>query len=784
MPKTPFYEGFEANGLTIERFGRFMRTSVNRTPDEYAAHHAQMRALHQKLPGQIAENVRTLEDVISNLDPLDVIANAGLANAVIDVKNYKEWAFEGQQCFVEYISLLCLKRQRWTSSNRMVTAAEHEPVNQLLKAVFDDTQLMYMTEFSARGNPGEPPDLMDEIRFFTRLNELRVRFPGYEHHQKELLNELFLPYADWMNRALGLAIADAIALIGAVDKLTNSRLRERFGAAREELKALRSEVRDYSRGKDRAFKYPGETLKKLSSLREKEMLKETKNLTTAWGFFGLGNTLSFGASEMADLAGVTVATAESFLDLFSMTFGDVPSSFSAPELTNSFRLRPIVNDESRYLCPSTGALLWAIRPRIETAMNPASGESAGEAAVWQKYTKHRGDWLEQEALGLLALALPAATSHRSLKYKFDAEPERERELDGLVQFDRVLILLEAKSGTMKDAARRGAPESLLTSLEGLVGDAHAQALRAKEYIDSTDKPLFRTPSGNLELDKSSFDEVMMMTVTLDSLSVFPPILHRIAHLNIFPAGTLPWTVPIMDLRVICEIIEFPAQLVHFIRRRLRVSELAILSASEELDYFGHYLTDGLYFEDFVKDKPSEINLLSYTDQFDAFYFTEMGYRTKPAGKPRQKVPDDLRALILELEKRHPEGYVDVVCQLLDFDGETRRRIARQFLKLARLAKKDGVIHNFSVMNEDEKHGVSLFCGHRAEGRRIHEQMETYCLVKKYQQRYVSWLGIGITAENPLIPIGFVNLKGAWANDPSLEAASVSFLRPGREIRLS
>jgi hypothetical protein len=61
--------------------------------------------------------------------------------------------------------------------------------------------------------------------------------------------------------------------------------------------------------------------------------------------------------------------------------------------------------------------------------------------------------------------------------------------------------------------------------------------------------------------------------------------------------TLPWVVTLHELEQVCDLIDWPVQLIHFLRRRSRLNQLGGLTASDELDRRMHYPMYAWYFKD-------------------------------------------------------------------------------------------------------------------------------------------------------------------------------------------
>ena len=213
------------------------------------------------------------------------------------------------------------------------------------------------------------------------------------------------------------------------------------------------------------------------------------------------------------------------------------------------------------------------------------------------------------------------------------------------------------------------------------------------------------------IDQSQIDHIFVVAVTLDPLSFFTPVLHEVAQLGIFAPGELPWATSIYDLQVVCEMLEFPSELVHFLQRRSRLNELARIEAADELDWFGHYLTEGLYFEEYPTDVP--IGLLSYTTEFDDYYLYEQGQRSTPAPKPRQPMPEYMRQLLRELEEQQPPGYLTGALILLDMSTQSREEFAQIAEMQRRRSQNDGKHHNATVACTEMRSGRDGIYNHAA-----------------------------------------------------------------------
>src|SRR5206468_2531708 len=113
----------------------------------------------------------------------------------------------------------------------------------------------------------------------------------------------------------------------------------------------------------------------------------------------------------------------------------------------------------------------AVREVIETRLKAANR--------WNAYKRHRGDWVENTAIDLLAGALPGTKVLRGFNYFVPdpnaATPQTEPdkftkrvEGDGLIIVDDVALIIEVKSVALTAEARGGVARRLRGKLRDIV----------------------------------------------------------------------------------------------------------------------------------------------------------------------------------------------------------------------------------------------------------------------------------------------------------------------------
>jgi len=767
------HEVFVGKGIRIEKHGRFVYFDARRSESEHKEILAALASLRPTLEKSIPEKAEQLRKQLRDYNSFDIIANASYINLFVDPEKYKEYAHEGLQFIVEYITLLCLMDNFSEGKNPVEQGPPNmQAIQNTVREILDDT-LLYLLVEHVDPDKVTPLTPLEKFRYHSFSRNLIVRNPGYSHHQIEVLRNLYSsePVKSWMSRSLGFEVDDVVSFIEAIEKIMNGRISERRKQAMDAEKQLRREVRLFRQGKLKNGEYPEHILSEFAKLSEKKMLRKTRYLLTPWIFSGLGTTFSFTVEELAGESGKSVDICERFLDCFSISFGEVPEDFMYPSPTHPLRLRPIARHNDRYLCPAPALLLWGAKTAIEELLDPNSPRAIDkDSRLWERYQKHRADYLVSEGVKLLSEILRYGESYQNLKYKFAEDGQlKEYELDGLVLYDRCAFLIEGKAGRLTDPAQRGAQDRMVSDLKKLLVESHAQAMRAEKYISTSEKPEFQLQAGRtLEIDKSKLNTVFLVSLTLEPLDTFAPVLYQVAELGIFGESRLPWAIYLLDLKVIRELIEFPSQFIHYLGRRLRINELANIEAYDELDWLGHYFSEGLYFEEISKSAIGQLRLLSYTTTMDDYFMYQTGERATHAPKPSQHLPELFKQIILELEDKHSPGYSEIICTLLDMNPATQTKFAKLFKRCRDRTRRDGKMHDFTIILSHTGTGITVMTCRDIHPKEFEVGLQSYCQLKKYQLHRKRWVVIGSHVRLPGLAQFWCLADGTWEYDAEME----------------
>lgn len=732
----------------------------------------------QWIRGQAEE----LEALLLGYNSFDMLTNLMITQLSNNPETYKETTHMGLAAFVEYAALLYLKHPFNPGEIQAIDGPILDQIEAKMRGIFATLNFYWAAEARADAEDGQRSAL-DSFRYRTISNELVVRSPGYTHHQTERLRALFEPVGEELLEHLGFTMADILAVESAIEEVTRRRLIASMEETREVEQELLGELRSAYAGKS-VHGANEEYIRQLKTLRSKQAKRHIRNSLTVWAMSFIGTKVySFNAGEIAAQAGLPPERVQAVLDYFSLDFGSVPADFYTPSPTHELRIRPFLHNDGTYLYPLPGSLIWAAQSRLEESINPTSPNAIVKTdKIWKRYEKTRKNYLERETLRLLGSALKHAEVYGGLAYQVVEDGmAKSTELDGLIAYDTTLFLIEAKAGAFSVSARRGSKDRIKRELKKLFGEAHSQALRAKRYIESTDLPTFIADDGQqIVLDKSRFQRMFLITVTLEPMDTFNAVLHEVARAGILEEADLPWAVSLDVLRVISEVNEFPTQLVHYLQRRLRVNDFKKFRASDELDWFGHYLMHGLYFEDDQQFSDSDfVQFASFSTVFDDYYLHEIGVRKTPTPKPIQPMPKMLRDIVLELDDRgESEGRSEAVLQLITWNDETRKEFVKLFKRIRKMTLLDRRLHDFSFSSDDA--GITCFSTTARNADEAFESLGGYIQAKKYQVGADQWLGLLTVVDRPGLVHGFIVGNEPWVPDERLEALASSL--PGEAYK--
>ena len=652
------YDRIEGPGFTLERDGQYIRQKFSDDPVEIAQANAHIEDWLAKAPARINASIHEIRAKLAKYPTLSLLAQLTAWTRFGDQENYREYANERLGIELEYATWLAIQLPGPIyGSDSFADWIDGDDLNALSEEI---RGLVHeVLRYHGLADNG-PSGVLGSLCRKTRLDQIAVRHPGYEHHLVELLRSLFVPLESDLSDNLGFTVDEAIAVSRAIHDYVNeeiSRLRE---LGRLEYKVLSESLKTGNTEVLTALDLPEDLIRQVLELPRKKMEDWVNYYSVMKTWDSFQSAMIVDAPTISTLAGVSHESASRFLETFSLHFGQERIADNWPSRYEPLYHAPLIRlGQAEYFAHlAITELLWAIKPNLE---NKIKGTS-----LWQRFERHRADTVETEALRLLASILAGCRSYRKLKYTMpdDHGTLCQYELDGLIQYDGTLLLVEVKAGSISPAARRGAP-SLEEDLKELLAKGHDQAARARAYLESGEEVTFYTSDDQeLDLRLSKFSRAIEVVVTLDSIAPFASGWENLFHAQTNAQSSYRWSVELLDLRVMAEIIEFGPQFIHYVDCLSRLPN-GVLGFNDVLDTFGRYLHSGLNFEFELSQPTAQINLLSHTTEFDDYFLHEQGVLETPASKPAMALDATTYSNLKELCELATAGFVERACGLLD-----------------------------------------------------------------------------------------------------------------------
>jgi hypothetical protein len=648
-----------------------------------------------KLPSykDLHQIVSEIEAIIGEYDPFDLIASLSFENLSYSTgTNPPE---EGGQAFVEYMALLCLKAGLVRGKTRSIPPSGIAESQERIKKLFSVVGLR-------RGLERNAASAFERTRQYAELMSLSIRNLDDFDHLEEMLGSLFQRQNNSpFDPHLGFSAHAATRLARAIGDLLTEKMASRRSQGRELLGKLKAAVASGT-----VVAIPPELKTSLDGITDPQ---EQQNLLVAYvaeqTFRSFSDVYIVQVAEIAQALGTREEETERLLNAFSMTFGEVDQSFSLPTSTHDFLFRPIIRSERGYFCAIPDLLLWAVRPRLERLLK-------SNAPVWDAYQKQRGSFLVEQGAALFTEMLGSPTILKGLKYRSarlseDNTPQ-EHELDLAILFNGVVFLVECKGGTLPVKARMGKSRAAKNAVEDLILDPSSQLDRARRYIKISQDASFELPSGlSVVISKENVTVMFLIVLTLEDVNLFAANPQNMPTLESSPDAAMPWIVNLLTLQSISHFLRFPAEFIHYLSRRLHLNTIKKVSAVEELDYFGCYLSSGLYFDDAEIEEYTNVDLDGYTEPIEAYRRYEMGRSEIEVEKPQQKLPSELDAILENLKRINTEESLRVSLLLLDMGGKARVQIAEMIRDCRRKADQDGKPHDFSTLSKSGEVGLTV-----------------------------------------------------------------------------
>lgn len=530
------------------------------------------------------------------------------------------------------------------------------------------------------------PDMVtdDEMHAYKLQTEMMVSTTGirnwaYFHQIKRIVLDLAQLIR---NDFKAIYKIDSVNLF----KLLFALMEERNILLNEHLKKVRNCIRkhDYREILDaynQAFpeneKIEGEGIDRMWELAGKNR-KNLIGLLICHSDLKLENVYSFSIGNAKSLLEERVSEdiLEEILDMLSLNFGDL-KTFNKEHiiLANPVLKKPFIKVERGIYYSA----VWGIIPHVALSIL--------EDFIWQdnglreEYAKLKSRYLEEETTRIVSKAFPNGSIYRGSLWH-DPIRGKNYENDLLVIIDSFAIVVEAKSGTVSDPAKRGAPKRLFETLRELIEEPSEQALRFINLLQNNKAVhTFQSKYGTTNtFNSASIKYYIPLGVTLSHLGMISSNLKKLINAKVVnkTLEELAPSISMTDLECVFELLPLEAEKIHYLARR-REFEAHLEYEGDELDLLGFYLDNGFNIGDHEYSKDLVINMSLKSKELDPYFVgSNEGLSIE---KPELAMTKWWRDLLSLLSSRKKSGWIETCFVLLNTTKEDQEKFELEFKKL-------------------------------------------------------------------------------------------------------
>lgn len=519
-----------------------------------------------------------------------------------------------------------------------------------------------------------PDGLLARLRLMLRVQKSKVRGDGYPQHTSELLDKLFALTDDFWRSHYGMNGKQALEIISRISTAVCNQVNAAMRRQSDTIFRLSEEFSEWRKGQD-----TDDDAILAKAYRESEIFptESTHQEIGCWLEVGVGSE----PYKYKPKDSLETAVADSLSLGFgeNRKFWDVPNWQGWPLNASLAMEHPIVKHAGEYY------VFLFPQLREEMVRNLARLIERKDKAFHREFLKRRGNMLESYALKLLETGLRPDSAAHNLFYPDPENPDVTSELDGLLVVDDTAVMVEAKGGQIRDAAKRGAP-SLSQDIAETIGEGLGQAERAIRYIESREEaPFFDSDTRDrvvLVIKRRDIARKLVIIPTLDPVHVLGTTLPTLRSTGMLPGESWPWVVSILDLHAIVDLAHHPLVLMDYIVSRVALNTTNS-EAVDELDYYALYLSEGANFAGRAKMFTDAIP--SLTKPLDDFFYSNAGIINTRVDRPHRRLPASVEHIIAALESARPPGYLEAALALMDCGEGAIMRLSRLLNRLEKQA---------------------------------------------------------------------------------------------------
>ena len=639
--RNPKEEGFQIFRYSPSRVDRDVSTAATLAAADQCE--TKFRELVDSLIGHFCD--RNPPQIIA------IVAAYGLQRPVTN-KGVSEQALVGviQQYHVEILQALALTLSENEWGRRPVTP---DIVQAIIDEVVELADAYRIMRQSALKNESDKQQqavlaLRDRLRTHTQI----IRNWGYRTAMVEDSTELYSPLDSMLQDHYGFSATDIIEVAITLIRIMENRANEHWTIVSEILRSrnVHQLAQRYIGKYSGVDGEPDEFVRVFQEGVHHNVVK-----SRLWSLMDtkLVHIFSFDCERIAEESGRSIDIVKRVLEKLSIRPGDLARD-ELPEffLNSPIWATPGINVGGEFLFPMPQIVVSHIHGLMRSL--------ASAAGFVDKIHKRRARFLEDRVKDTIQRILPTAHLTQNVQWHFEGV---SFETDLLGKVDRVVLIVEAKSGALTVQGLRGDPIRVKRHVRDLVVGPAEQSSRLEELIwrAKAAEPSAVDTVRSLGLEPDKIDTVIRISVTLDDFSMMSIAERELKAVGwVPPSLRLAPTLTFANLACVADLLREPAYFLHYFAERERSQKMIDL-VGDEMDLLGLYLETGFNLEEKELEGGTLITS-GLSRQVDQFYNSaDVGVVVR---KPRPKIHPGLKKIVLQIQNKQIEGWTTIMLDLL------------------------------------------------------------------------------------------------------------------------
>jgi hypothetical protein len=476
----------------------------------------------------------------------------------------------------------------------------------------------------------------------------------------------------------------------------------------------------------------------------------------------------FNATEVAAESELSLDTVERILEAFAYPRGERNAQFKALDDRNMAAILPLIRHGDSYI-------LFNIYDLSEVLYQAPFFWMWKDEPYRPTIQANRGAFTESFAEARLVSVFGR------MNVKSNVNLIRSKsvigEIDVLVFFGDMAIVLQAKSKQLTAAARKGNEVKLLDDFGVAVQKACDQGYAYGQLL--LDPSVRLEDANGAQLTRpETISRIYIVCLIADHYPALSAQARQFLKFTPVEKLAPPFVMDVFHLDAMAEMLDTPLHFLSYLDRRSNYHEEVI--ANHELNILGFHLEHNLWLQDrytfmYLEDDVGvslELSMLVRRENIPGPW--------TPPGILTRMERHRLGQIIKEIERQPNPAMLALGFLILKMGEDSFISLSDAIDELMRRAIADGSRHNVSIQFPSGG-GLTIHVNSDSDEDATNN-LSAYCAARKYAQRVESWFGLVLHARTGNIRFG-LQVSGPWAQDSKMDAIVKNMMKatPAKRI---